>query len=157
MTDRKHDTFKDIGILLLRFGAGPWLALFHGFPKLMGGPELWTKLGGSMGAFGITFAPEFWGFMSMLAELGAGIFLTLGLFTRLSGFVLVIDMIVASSTHFVKLDPWTVVEKPLMLLAVFLALVIMGGGRFSLDHIFFHRRSKQIEVKTIEPVFRKAS
>ena len=40
--------FKDTGLLILRIGLGG-MYLWHGWPKLSGGPERWTKLGGAMG------------------------------------------------------------------------------------------------------------
>ena len=142
---KKH---HDWGILILRIGIGLAFIIIWGYPKIMGGPDLWTKIGGSMGNLGINFAPEFWGFMAALAEFGGGILLVLGLFTRAAAFFMGFDMVVAVSQHLTHKDPWTVVTHPLELLTVFIALLILGGGRISLDYLIFRKR--QIKVKTID-------
>ncbi|KXK47195.1 MAG: hypothetical protein UZ05_CHB002002263 [Chlorobi bacterium OLB5] len=49
--------YSDAGILFLRIGIGFAFIFVHGWGKIMGGPELWGKLGGSMANLGITFAP----------------------------------------------------------------------------------------------------
>ena len=50
------DKQRDKGLLILRIGIGV-MFMCHGFPKLAGGPEVWTKLGGALGALGIHFEP----------------------------------------------------------------------------------------------------
>ena len=37
----------DLGLLLLRVGIGIMFTI-HGYPKLIGGPEMWAKVGGTM-------------------------------------------------------------------------------------------------------------
>lgn len=145
---KKH---HDWGILALRIGIGLAFLLVYGYPKITGGPDLWMKLGSSMSNFGINFAPEFWGFMSALTEFGGAILIILGLFTRPAAFFMAFNMLVAMSTHFKALDPWNKVIHPIELFTVFLALLIMGGGRFSID--YFISRKKHIGIKTVdEPV-----
>jgi putative oxidoreductase len=39
--------YKDFGLLLMRAGIGV-LFMFYGYPKLLGGPAMWTQIGGSM-------------------------------------------------------------------------------------------------------------
>ncbi len=46
------DRHRDVGLLVLRVGMGVMFML-HGFPKLMGGPELWTRIGGATAAVGM--------------------------------------------------------------------------------------------------------
>ena len=69
---------SDLGQLVIRLGIGGMFGLVHGWKKVMAGPELWEKLGGSMGQLGIHFWPSFWGFMAMSAEFGGGLLLLLG-------------------------------------------------------------------------------
>ena len=131
--------YKDLGILLIRLGIGLGFMLIHGWPKISGGTELWTKIGASMGNLGIHFAPVFWGFMSSLAEFGGGLLLTLGFFTRPVVLFMAINMIVALSMHLNHLDPWNKVVYPVEMLAVFLGLLFIGAGKYSLDNLIFKK------------------
>ena len=58
----------DFGLFVIRLGVGLSVVIFHGYDKLMGGPETWAKLGGSMANLHITSYPVVWGFMSAFAE-----------------------------------------------------------------------------------------
>lgn len=94
---RKEDLLQ-IGLLIFRVGIGISI-LLHGLPKLTGGVEMWTYIGGSMSIFGITFAPAFWGFMAAVAESVGGLLFALGLFFRPAAILLTGTMIVALATH----------------------------------------------------------
>ena len=137
MIKQAHDKYKDIGLLILRIGVGLSFLLIHGYPKIIGGPALWTRLGGAMGSFGIGIPPEYWGLMAALAEFAGGFFLIFGLFTRPVAFIMAIDMIVATSTHFARLDAWSGVSHPMKLAFVFIALIFIGAGKYSLDNLLF--------------------
>lgn len=131
---------KDFGLLLLRLGVGAGFALVYGYPKITGGTELWTKLGGAMANLGITSTPVIWGFMAAISEFGGGIFLILGLFTRTASAFMAFTMSVAVIQHLSKLDPWFRVITPIEMLAVFLAMIFLGAGKFSLDSILFKKQ-----------------
>lgn len=135
---------KDLGLLVLRLGVGISFLLVHGLPKIKGGPELWTKIGGAMSNLGITFAPTFWGFMAAASEFGGGLLILLGLFTRTSSFFLAFTMFVAAATHLSRMDPWGRVFHPLELMCVFIALMFIGAGKYSLDSMIF-KKSNRIE------------
>ena len=62
----------DYGLLIIRAGMGI-LFLIFGWPKIIGGTEMWNGIGGSMANVGIHFAPTFWGFMAAFAEFAGGI------------------------------------------------------------------------------------
>src|SRR5689334_11460627 len=98
--------YKDAGILFLRIGIGFAFIFAHGYDKMMGGPELWTKIGASMANVGITFAPTFWGFMAAASEFIGGILILLGLFTRPAAAFMAFTMLMAFVQHASKLDPW---------------------------------------------------
>ncbi|RPI12667.1 MAG: DoxX family protein [Ignavibacteriae bacterium] len=142
---------KDMGLLLLRIGVGLGFILVHGLPKITGGPEMWTRLGGAMGNLGITFAPTFWGFMSSFAEFGGGILILLGLFTRPAAAFMAFNMFVAVMSHFVRLDPWGRVITPIELGSVFLGLIFLGAGKYSLDYLIFGRK-KSDTLETMQNV-----
>jgi len=122
----------DIGLLILRVGTGVKF-LFHGYPKLTGGPEMWEGLGGAMANFGITFAPAFWGFMAASTEFFGGVLLIIGLLTRPAAALLAITMIVALTMHVTQGDPFRVYSHSAGMLVVFLALLFTGPGKFSLS------------------------
>lgn len=133
-------SFPNIGLFILRVGLGS-LMFLHGYPKLMGGPEGWEKLGGVMSLLGVSAMPAFWGFMAAFAEsVGAGL-LILGLFTRPSALMLAFTMFVATFMHHTNGDDFMrVTSRPLELMFVFLGLVFIGAGKWSFDHILFKKK-----------------
>ncbi len=121
----------DLGLLILRLGVGVML-IYHGFPKIMGGPQVWDGLGKAMGVFGITFLPKFWGFMAAFAECFGGVALILGVLTAPFCILLVIDMIVASAMHISKGEGLMVASHAIELGIVFLALIFIGPGKYKI-------------------------
>jgi putative oxidoreductase len=121
-----------LGLLLLRLGIGISF-MCHGWPKLLAGPELWEQLGGAMANWGIHFAPTFWGFMGSLAEFGGGVLLVLGLFFRITCFILVIQMVVATSSHVSQGQSFSEYSHALEMAILFFCWLFIGPGRYSLD------------------------
>ncbi|MFU8848729.1 MAG: DoxX family protein [Opitutales bacterium] len=127
---------KDLGLLILRVGIGV-MFIFHGLPKLLGGPGLWEGLAQK----GLPFLPEgliaiAFGFAAMAAELGGGLLLALGKYHRIVCLALAVTMAVAFTTkiggvtglsNFAHVAGW-----PLELLIVFVALFFTGPGRYKL-------------------------
>lgn len=138
MINRK--VLVNAGLLVLRIGIGI-IFIIHGLPKLMGGVETWTQLGGTMSMVGISFAPAFWGFMAAATEVFGGLFIILGLLHRLTALFLVFTMIIALLMHVMLGDPFTIYSNALKALVVFIALVITGPGKYSLDYLYFRRIS----------------
>ena len=130
----------DIGILFLRLFTGLGFVFVHGWGKIFGGPEMWTRLGVSMSNLGITFTPVFWGFMAAISEFGGGILILFGLFTRSASAFMAFTMIVAMVTHLSKLDPWNRVIYPVEMLGIFLCLIFLGAGKYSLDNLIFKKK-----------------
>jgi len=128
---RKEDLLQ-IGWLILRAGIGISIFL-HGLPKIMGGVETWTYIGGSMSIFGITFAPAFWGFLASVAESIGGLLFAAGLFFRPAAIMLTGTMVVALSTHLAAGDDFMVFGHALDLLIIFAASILIGAGKYSLD------------------------
>lgn len=132
--------YSDAGILFLRIGIGFAFIFVHGWGKIMGGPELWGKIGGSMANLGITFAPVFWGFMASISEFGGGILILLGLFTRPASAFMAFTMLVAFMQHTSKLDPWNRAIYPMEMFAVFMALLFIGAGKYSIDALISKKK-----------------
>lgn len=135
---------SDIALLLLRVVAG---AIFL--------PHGWSKIAGEGGAaaFAADIAanyriPAFLGYVAAYAEVFGAVLLIAGLLTRLDALLLAGTMFVA--TFIVQLpdalyevQPGAIktfvalraIETPLAMLAICLALVLLGAGRISLDHV----------------------
>lgn len=127
---------NQLALTIIRVGFGI-LFIGHGSLKLIRGKEelLWT--GQQMGNLGIKLFPLFWGICAMLAELGGGIALTLGLFTRIAAIFMSFTMFVAIVHHIKNGDSYGYISFPLSQLIVFIAFIIAGAGIYSLDHYFF--------------------
>lgn len=135
---RNKIAWVDLGLLILRIGIGI-IFFFHGWSKLTGGVEAWTQLGSTMSIVGITFAPAFWGFMAAFAEVVGGVFILIGLMLRPMSLLLIFTMVIALLTHMTFNDPFGIYSNALKALVVFVALLITGPGKYSLDYRYFRR------------------
>jgi putative oxidoreductase len=135
--------YSDAGLLFIRLGIGIAFTFTYGMMKIQAGPEMWVMVGSAMTKLGITFGHVFFGFLASASEFFGGILLILGLFTRWAAAFMAFTMLMAFITHLSALDPWHVAMHPMELFAVFMGLLFLGAGRFSLDHLFFKRKIKQ--------------
>lgn len=118
---------KEIGLLILRIGMGIIFVL-HGWPKLTGGPDTWTALGSAFSVFGISFAPGFWGFLAMVAELVGGLALISGILFRPFLILLTITMITAAGMLLNSGAGFTKASHPITAGIVFISLLFIGSG-----------------------------
>ncbi|RYF24531.1 MAG: DoxX family protein [Flavobacteriales bacterium] len=124
--------YRNTGLLILRVGLGAMM-MVHGLPKIMGGPDMWAGLGGSMKVIGINFLPTFWGLMAALAEGMGGFLLLLGLFFRPVNMLLTFTMIIAALVHFGKGEGIMGASHAIELGIVFFSLIFIGPGKYSVD------------------------
>lgn len=148
MSDSPAPRFLDLGLLIARIGFGLGYVWFHGFPKIAGGAEAWAMYGGAMGNFGITFTPTLWGLAAALAETVGGLLIALGLFFRPAALALMVTMIVATVNHIA-----TGMGSPAHSFKnawLFLGLLFIGPGRYSLDQWLASRRVRSQADETEE-------
>ena len=124
--------YNNVGLLLLRIGLGAMM-IWHGYPKLAGGPEKWKKLGNAMGDLGLHDFPVFWGFMAAFSEGVCGLLFLIGFLFRPSCLLIVITMAVAAFHHLYNGDGMGDASHALELGIVFLAMFIIGPGKYSVD------------------------
>lgn len=131
--------YEDAGLLVMRLGVGIGFLYFHGWRKLAGGPEAWTRTGGAVEALGIDFGHTFFGFMAAFAEGIGGILVALGLFFRPACVLIMLTMIVATNMHIVtgQGGPAHAMKNAFF----FFGLLFVGPGRFSLDAMLSRRRT----------------
>lgn len=134
---------RDAAALLLRLVAG-MIFLPHGWSKVAGD--------GGASAFAASMAAEYGmplllGHLAAWAEVVGAALLIAGLFTRVDALLLAATMFVAAFVvslpdAMFEIPPGSIklfvvlrgIELPLAMLAICVALALLGGGRFSLDH-----------------------
>jgi putative oxidoreductase len=124
--------YRELGLLILRVGLGV-MFMTHGVPKLMGGVPMWTGIGGAMANLGITSVPAVWGFLAACAEAVGGACLVLGLAFRPACIAMAFTMGVATLFHLNKGDGLGVASHAIELGIVFLSLILIGPGKYSVD------------------------
>ncbi len=132
LTWNRLDGYADLGLLIMRVGLG-LMMMGHGWPKVAGGPDVWAKLGGAMSAVGVDFAPTLWGGAAAFTELVGGAMLVIGLGTRPAALLLTTTMAVAAAMHWDQGDGFRGMSHAAEDGIVFLALILLGPGKWSLD------------------------
>ncbi len=140
---------NDAAALVLRLVCG-LIFIPHGFSKVFGSGGVAT-FAQSLPAYGI---PAPLGYVAAYSELICGVLLIAGLLTRIDALLLGGTMFIAA---FVIQLPDAVrdpdggknrifaairgIELPLSVLGAMIALLLMGGGRFSIDALIVRRRA----------------
>jgi putative oxidoreductase len=120
----------NLGLLLLRLGAGLTMTFAHGVNKLPPS-EPFIKMIANLG-FPL---PVFFAWAAGISEFIGGIALACGLLTRIWGAFLSMTMFVAVVIYHAE-DPFAKQELGFMYLIVSLTLCLTGPGKFSLDYLF---------------------
>jgi len=127
--------YKDQGLLIIRIGLG-LLFIFHGYPKLAGGPAGWERLGKAMGFVGIHFLPMLWGFLAAITETIGGVLIIAGLAFRPVCALLVINLIVAAIFTYKVDGSFGDATHALEDAVMFSGLLFVGPGALSIDQKF---------------------
>jgi len=127
------EKYRDEGLLVVRVGFGLGFLYFHGWSKLVEGPERWARVGGALDSFGIGFGHTFFGFVAAFSESIGGILIALGLFFQPVCLLLAITMVVASGNHIAtgRGSPAHSFKNA----TLFLGLMLIGPGKYSLDYL----------------------
>lgn len=117
----------NLGLTLLRVFAGLAMAFGHGLSKLPPGQGLIDRASQIGFPMPVAFA-----WAAGLSEFLGGIFLAIGLFTRVSGFFIAAVMLTALlGVH--AADPFAQQEKAFLFLFIAIAFLIKGSGDWSID------------------------
>jgi len=129
------DRLQPIAVFIARLGLA-WIFLLEGVGKI----ENYAATAGYMQASGVSPAllP-----LVILTELGGGLLVVLGLFTRFAAFALMGFCLLTAlffHTNFADVEQAINFNKNIAMAGGFLALVALGGGAWSLDAMFAARR-----------------
>lgn len=123
------DKKVSVALLILRVVAGAAM-ITHGWGKIQS-PFGWMPPEAPI--------PGFLQFLAALAEFGGGIAWILGLLMPLASVGLVCTMAVAMAFHISMGDPFMKWELATIYLAISIAFIFAGAGRFSLDNKIFRK------------------
>ncbi len=129
---RPHTTQTDLAALLMRLLFGGTMALSHGYGKLTG-----MTAATFPDPLGIGHAPSYYGAVG--SEFFCGLLLAVGLFSRFACIPLTFTMGVAFFiVH--KADKFQTKEMAFLYMAGYVILLLLGPGKFSLDHALFCKK-----------------
>lgn len=131
----------DVAILIARISIGICFVI-HGLGKLgIVGPGNMAGFAGWLKSLGVPF-PELQARIAMLSELGGGLLITFGLFTRIGCLLCLATMIVASAVGH-KGGGYLITNNPpgneysLNLAILMVVFILLGPGIYSLDFYLF--------------------
>lgn len=107
------------------------IVLPHGWQKLSVGPANFGER--ALVSLGVPL-PVFMAYVVTFVELIGGLLLIIGLFSRLAALLLTIDLVVAFLFVHLPQGFGEATQFDLSLIAGFLAILLAGPGRFSLDY-----------------------
>lgn len=122
----KNSSLSHFGLALLRIVPSIFL-LTHGYPKLLNLINGNTEFANP---FGIGQAPTL--FLAVIGEFICPLLLIIGFKTRWAAIPSAITMLVAAfMIH--SADPFGVKEKALLFLVIFVVIMLLGPGKYSVD------------------------
>lgn len=145
---------QDLGLLLLRL-SGLYLAFGHGWGKVSQLASGGGRFIDGVRAMGFPF-PEAFAWAAAAAEFGGGLLVAFGLLTRISAALAAFTMFIAvfarhhahlrllstlgmAGASTTDLEQWGNPELAVTYLLLLAGVVLLGPGRFSIDHLFWDR------------------
>jgi len=131
------EKLKPLALLLLRCALGI-IFIFHGYPKLFTQTANWLQAFPRMGF------PPYFAYIAGVLEFFGGCLLIAGLFTRVVGLLLAVEMAIAVWKVHLGQGIYLVknYEFPLALCVAAFALATVGAGAISLDYPIFRGRAR---------------
>lgn len=84
--------------------------------------------------------------LAVFSEVGGSILLIAGIFTRFAAAALAVTMLVAATVMHAN-DPFGVKELSLLYLVAYVLILLLGPGKFSLDHLLFSKKGSGPTVR----------
>jgi len=116
---------KDLGLLVLRLGVGLLMLFPHGYMKVV---NFTTSMDSFPDPIGLGSTLSLIG--AVFAEVVCSILIMLGIKTRIFATFPLITMLVAAFVVHSK-DAWMVKEKAILYALMYLVIIFMGGGKYS--------------------------
>ena len=127
-TTNSNPTATHIVLLIVRVSVALFM-MTHGLPKLS---KLLAGETGFSDPFGLGGTTSL--ILAILAEILCSLLLLIGLATRLACIPLLITMGVAAFMSHAD-DPFATKEKALLYLLIYLVILVMGAGKYSIDQM----------------------
>ena len=124
--------YKNFGLLIIRVGLGI-MFIYHGYPKLLGGPQKWEEIGGATKYVGVHFLPMVWGLLSAAVETFGGFLIIIGLAFRPVCLLLVFNLLVSAFFHLGTGGNLGDAAHAIEDAVTFTGLLFIGPGKYSAD------------------------
>jgi putative oxidoreductase len=131
-----RETFTNIGLLLFRLIIGIFM-LMHGLQKITNFEMLSTIFPDPLG-IGASASL----ILIILAEVGCSLLIIFGIFTRLAAIPPMFGMAVAAFMVHAN-DPFSVKEIAFLYLFLYVALLFLGAGKYSVDYLLTKHLTKK--------------
>jgi putative oxidoreductase len=131
-----RETFTNIGLLLFRLIIGIFM-LMHGLQKITNFEMLSTIFPDPLG-IGASASL----ILIILAEVGCSLLIIFGIFTRLAAIPPMFGMAVAAFMVHAN-DPFSVKEIAFLYLFLYVALLFLGAGKYSIDYLLTKHLTKK--------------
>ena len=122
---------KDLSLLFLRISFGATMVFSHGLPKLLKYNQMKTSFPDPLGIGNSASL-----ILTIFAELLCPIFICFGVKVRITTLPIIITMLVAAFIIHAG-DPFSKIEFPLLYAFAFIAILISGPGKYTLEKKLF--------------------